>query len=153
MHESAVLLDFHSDKVHVELQLPIDRLSISFGKTVDEDHFVAEKSELQQYVLAHVHPVTFAGAIMPVTFASMKLEMVEGAPYVVARLTFTAPGPASLDRFTLNYDVISHQIVTHTVLVSIRSDSKAKISLKEPLLIGIIRGNRKQVVVDRMRLL
>ncbi len=64
-----------------------------------------------------------------------------------------APGQTDIDRFTLNYDVITHEIVTHVVLVYLRSDSRARIAPDEPLVIGVIRGERKAVVVDRLRLL
>lgn len=153
MYQSAVLLDFRGNKVEAELQLPVDRLSISFRKTVDEDHFAAERSDLQSYVLAHVHPVAPDGKAFAVQFVSMKIQTVEKAPYLVVYLVFTPPSGAQADMFTLNYDVITHEIVTHVVLVSIRSDSSAKIPPNDPLLIGVIRAERKSVVVDRKRLL
>jgi hypothetical protein len=153
MYQSAVLLDFHGNTVQAELQLPIDRLSISFRQTVDESHFAAERSELQSYVLAHVHPVTTDGRPFSVQFVSMKIETVEKAPYLVVHLVFTPPANANSDLWTLNYDVITHEIVTHVVLVSIRSDSKAHIPLNDPLLLGMLRGPRKSLEVDRMRVL
>jgi hypothetical protein len=153
MYQSAVLLDFHGNTVQAELQLPVDRLSISFRQAVDESHFAAERSELQSYVLAHVHPVTSDGRPFSVQFASMKIETVEKAPYLVVHVVFTPPAKTNVDLFTLNYDVITHEIVTHVVLVSIRSDSQAHIPLNDPLLIGVIRGERKSIVVDRMRIL
>jgi hypothetical protein len=153
MYQSAVLLDFRGNTVQAELQLPVDRLSISFRKTVDEDHFAGERSDLRSYVLAHVHPVTSDGNPFSVQFVSMKIETVEKAPYLVVHLVFTPPSKALADLFTLNYDVITHEIVTHVVLVSIRSDSNAKIPPNDPLLIGVVRGERKSVVVDRKRLL
>lgn len=153
MYQSAVLLDFRGDKVQAELQLPIDRLSISFRKTVDDSHFAAERSELQSYVLAHVNPVTPEGKPFSVQFISMKIDTVEKAPYLVVHLVLTPPSKSTTDLFTLNYDVIAHEIVTHVVLVSIRSDSNAQIPPKDPLLIGVIRAERKSVLVDRKRLL
>lgn len=153
MYQSAVLLDFRANTVQTELQLPIDRLSISFRQTVDETHFAAEQSELKSYVLAHVHPVTPAGQPFSVQFVSMKIETVEKAPYLVVHLVFTPPTKTNADLFTLNYDVITHEIVTHVVLVSIRSDSQAHIPLNDPLLIGMLRGPRKSIEVDRMRIL
>jgi hypothetical protein len=83
----------------------------------------------------------------------MKIETVEKAPYLVVHLVLTPPSKSTTDLFTLNYDVIAHEIVTHVVLVSIRSDSNAQIPPKDPLLIGVIRADRKSVVVDRKRLL
>lgn len=153
MHQSAVLLDFRGNIVQAELQLPVDRLSISFRQTVDEEHYPAERTALQSYVLAHVHPVTSDGKPFSVQFVSMGLEIVENAPYLVVHLVFTPPSGVTPDLFTLNYDVITHEIVTHVVLVSIRSDSRARIPPNDPFLIGVIRADRKSVVVDRMRIL
>ena len=153
MYQSAVLLDFRGSTVQAELQLPIDRLSISFRQTVDESRFPAERSQLQSYVLAHVHPVTSDGRPFSVQFVSMKIETVEKAPYLVVHLVLTPPANSNADLWTLNYDVITHEIVTHVVLVSIRSDSRAHIPLNDPLLLGILRGPRKFLEVDRMRIL
>jgi hypothetical protein len=153
MHESAVLLDFRGSRVEAELQLPLDRLSISFGRTVDESVLASERADLRSYVLAHIHPVMPDGRALAVQLVSMTVETVEQAPYLVVRLVLVAPGQASIDRITLNYDVITHEIVTHVVLVYLRSDSRARIAPDEPLVIGVIRGERKSVVVDRLRLL
>lgn len=153
MHQSAVLLDFRDNTVETELQLPIDRLTIPFGRAVDASRFASERADLQSYVLAHVHPIMPDGRPLSVQFVSMKIDTVEQAPYVVVHLVFTAPGNAKITQFTLNYDVIAHEIVTHVVLVYIRSDSGARIAPNDPLLIGVIRGEHKSVSVDRMRLL
>jgi hypothetical protein len=153
MYQSAVLLDFRGNTVNAELQLPVDRLSISFRQTVDEEHYPAERTALKSYVLAHVYPVTADGKHFSVQFVSMAIATVEKAPYLVVHLVFTPPPGASADLFTLNYDVITHEIVTHVVLVSIRSDSNARIPPNDPLLIGVIRAERKSLVVDRMRIL
>src|SRR3954470_14460892 len=101
MYQSAVLLDLRGDMVQAELQLPIDRLSISFRQTVDERHFAAERSELQAYVLAHVHPVTSEGRAFSVQLVSMKIENFENAPYLVVHLVFTPPSKANADLWTL----------------------------------------------------
>lgn len=153
MYQSAVLLDLKNNEVRAELQLPVDRLSISFKQTVDESHFTAERTELQSYVLKHVHPVTSDGRPFSVRFEDMKIQTVENAPYLVVHLSFLPPANSTMDLWTLNYDVITHEIVTHVVLVSIRSDSKARIQLNDPLLLGMLRGPRKSIEVDRMRIL
>lgn len=153
MHQSAVLLDFRGSRVETELQLPLDRLSISFGRTVDEAGLASERAQLQSYVLAHIHPVMPDGRALGVRWVSLNIQTVEQAPYLVVRLVMVAPGSTGIDRFTLNYDVITHEIVTHVVLVYLRSDSRARIAPEEPLVIGVIRGDKKSVVVDRLRLL
>ncbi len=153
MYQSAVLLDFKGNTVEAELQLPVDRLSISFRQTVDEDHFAAERAALMPYVLAHVHPADEGGRPLSVKLNAMRLQTIEKAQYLVVHLVFTASGGGTIDRFMLNYDVITHEIVTHVVLVSIRSDSKARIPPNDPLLIGVLRGQEKSLLVDRMRIL
>ena len=153
MYQSAVLLNLQNNAVEAELQLPLDRLSISFKQTVDQSRFPGERAELQSYVLKHVHPVTSDGRPFSVRFEGMKIQTVEHAPYLVVHLSFLPPANANLDLWTLNYDVITHEIVTHVVLVSIRSDSKARIPLNDPFLIGMLRGPRKSIEVDRMRIL
>lgn len=151
MLQTAVLLDLHRDKVGAEIQLPLDRLSISFKQTVDANHYPAEKQALHDYVLAHVHPTDVSGRPYKVNFDSMALETVENSPYLVVHLTFIPPPRTSTEKFTLNYDVIAHEIVTHVVLVSIRSDDMNPIDAKDPILVGIIRGERKSLVVDRSK--
>ena len=151
MHQSAVLLDFQGNAVKAELQLPIDRLSISFRRTVDEQHFPDERAALAAYVLDHVHPMGPDRRPFSVHLVSMKIETVEQAPYLVAHLTLTPPAGLTAGLFTLNYDVISHEIVTHVVLVSIRSDSTVPVPPDDPYLVGMIRGERKSLTIDRRR--
>ncbi len=151
MYQSAVLLDFRGNVVDAELQLPLDRLAISFKQTVDEQHFAAQQGLLRAYLQAHIQPVTPDQVPFRVTPGSLSIQQVEGAPYLVARLTLAPPPGHGPDRFLLHYDAITHEIVTHVALVSIRSDSKTEI--KEPLLIGVIRGERKTVNVERPALL
>jgi hypothetical protein len=153
MHQSAVLLDFRDKTVDAELQLPVDRLSISFRQPVDASHLASERAALVAYVLAHVHPLADGTRPFKVTCRDLDIETIEGAPYLVVHLILAPPGRSTPDLFELNYDVITHEIVTHVVLVSIRSDVKARIPPEEPLLIGVIRGDRKSVTVDRMKLL
>jgi hypothetical protein len=90
---------------------------------------------------------------MSVQFAAMKIETRENAPYLVVHLVFRPPSNGGVDLFTLNYDVITHEIVTHVVLVSIRSDSGAKLPLPDPFLVGMLRGPRKSITIDRMSIL
>lgn len=142
MHQSAVWLDFHPDRVDAEVQLPIDRLSISFGTTVDEQSFATLRAGLRDYVQAHVHPVSNDGRPFAVRIESMDLQTVEGSPYVVAHLVMTPPKGESASAFHLRYDVITHEIVTHVVLVSQRSPG-------DPKLIGWLRGEVKSIVIDR----
>ncbi len=151
MYQTAVLLDFDGNRVGAELQLPVDRLSISFKQTVDASHFAVESDALRNYVLAHVHPVTEDGRPFTVQFLDQSIQTVEGAPYLVVHLMFLPPKGASVDHFKLNYDVIAHEIVTHVVLISIRSDKQHPIAATDPVLLGMIRYTKLSQDVDRMK--
>ncbi|SRR6266568_3629244 len=151
MYQTAVLLDFDGNKVGAELQLPVDRLTISFKETVDVEHFAAEKEQLRAYVLEHVHPVTLDGKPFRVDFLDQSIQTVEKAPYLVVHLTLTPPKGASVDHFTLNYDVIAHEIVTHVVLISIRSDKQHPIPANDPVYLGMIRYTKLTQDVDRFK--
>lgn len=151
MFQTAVLLDFDGNKVGAELQLPVDRLSISFKQTVDAEHFPNEKDQLRSYVLEHVHPVTLDGKPFRVEFLDQSIQTIEKAPYLVVHLMLTPPSGASVDHFTLNYDVIAHEIVTHVVLISIRSDKQHPIPTNDPVLLGMIRYTKLTQDVDRAK--
>lgn len=151
MYQSAVLLDFDGNRVGAELQLPVDRLSVSFKQTVDEQHLPSEREQLRAYVLQHVHPTTLDGRPFAVQFLDQGIQTVEGAPYLVVHLMLTPPAGASVDHFTLNYDVIAHEIVTHVVLVSIRSDRQHPLPADDPVLLGMIRWTKKTQDVDRFK--
>ena len=151
MYQTAVLLDFDGNHVGAELQLPVDRLSISFRQTVDADHFPAEKDQLRAYVLQHVHPVTQDGRPFQVNFLDESIQTVEKAPYLVIHLMLTPPKGASVDHFLLNYDVIAHEIVTHVVLISIRSDKQHPIPAEDPVYLGMIRNTKLSQDVDRFK--
>lgn len=151
MYQTAVLLDFDGNKVGAELQLPVDRLTISFKQTVDAEHFASEKEQLRAYVLDHVHPVTLDGRPFRVDFLDQSIQTVEKAPYLVVHLMLTPPKGATVDRFTLNYDVIAHEIVTHVVLISIRSDKQHPIPVNDPVYLGMIRYTKLTQDVDRFK--
>lgn len=152
MHQTAVLLDFRGNTVEAELQLPVDRLVISFRQPIDDQTFPTQKAALGGYILEHLHPVTPDGKAFTDTLESMALQTVENAPYLVVHVRFTPPKKSSVDQFTLNYDVITHEIVTHVVLVYLRSDDRLSKQPEEPCVIGLIRGEKKWVKVDRSRL-
>lgn len=104
-------------------------------------------------VRSYVHPRLPNGKALSVQLSSMKIETVENAPYLVVHLVSTRSSTTKVDQFYLTYDEITYEIVTHAVLVSIRSDSSAKLPPDDPLLLGVIRGEQEPALVDRMRIL
>lgn len=152
MPSSAVSLDFEADRVTAELVLPLDRLEIAFGQTLTDspsDVLTKHSNQLGPYILQHVHPVSPIGDEWTVTVTDMSLQM-DAQPYdLIVQLAMTPPDGAPVDRFTFRYDVIVHQLVTHSVIVSVRSDWNHAVTPSDPILLGTLRANVTSIKVDR----
>ncbi|MBB3111859.1 hypothetical protein FHS18_003927 [Paenibacillus phyllosphaerae] len=151
MPSSAVSLDIEDNRVTAELVLPLDRLEIAFGQSLMDNPakvLRAYEDELEQYVLEHVRPVSADGRTWDVTVKEMSLQL-ETQPYdLIVQLAMTPPSGAAANRFTLHYDVILHEIVTHSVIVSARSDWDHGITSSEPVVLGTLRANVTSIDVD-----
>ncbi|MGW7544605.1 HupE/UreJ family protein [Streptomyces sp. NPDC054770] len=131
MPHSVLLLDVHETSVAAELELPLSDFSRASGVDLDDAttarQLPAREAAIRHYLAAHVHPTTRGGKAWTVTFGSMGLsrtEQTSTGPYreLTVRATLTPPAGGDPRRFVLDYDVIVHQVVTHTVLVSVRQD-------------------------------
>lgn len=141
-----VLLDVDSDKVAMELQIPLSELELATGYDVtnNTDTLIERlKPQLSDYLLAHVRPESSGKKLWSVEVVDMKVsaaEQTQSGPYqeIVVHLNLTPPANADTRRFTLNYDVIMHQVVTHVALVSIRNDWESGIVGEHPVAAGAI---------------
>lgn len=141
-----VLLDVNSDKVAMELQIPLSELELAFGQDVTEntDTLIERLSpQLTEYLKAHIHPVT-GNQAWTVEVAGMqvsKAEQTQSGPYqeITVHLNLTPPLNVGTRNFTLVYDVIMHQVVTHKALVGIRNDWEMGKTDEQPVTVGIIQ--------------
>jgi hypothetical protein len=164
---SAVLLDFEEQAVQAELRLPLADLEIGFTHDNEDPDALAERlgpipftsaparviptygAELGRYILRHVRPVTFDGRPWVVTLEALSLDTAQSPLDVVAHLRLSPPAGVPAGRFTLNYDVITHEVLTHEALISVRSDWNNGVLSSAPELVGRIRWVVKAVVIDR----
>ncbi|WP_163409394.1 HupE/UreJ family protein [Flavobacterium ajazii] len=150
-----VLLDVNPRAVLVELQMPLGELELAFGHeiTKDPDHLIEKFGpQLKEYLLAHIHPMTAKDMPWQVEVNDMRLGKAEqtlSGPYqeIIVRLILTPPNGASTRKFIFDYDVIMHQLVTHSALVSIRSDWELGKTNKEPVEVGVIRVDTKTTLI------
>lgn len=150
-----VLLDVNPKTVSVELQLPLGELELAFGHeiTKDPDHLIEKFGpQLKEYLLAHIHPMTAKDLPWQVEVNDMRLGKAEqtlSGPYqeIIVRLILTPPNGASTRKFIFDYDVIMHQLVTHSALVSIRSDWELGKRNEEPVEAGVIRVDTKTTLI------
>lgn len=147
MPNSAVLLDMHSQAVAIELQLPLSELELAFGHRVNQQSKgLVERlgPQLQAYILQHVRPISPDGRAWRVVVRELAVQPVEQSPSgpyqeLTANLWLEPPTGETVRRFSLNYDVIIHQVANHTALVSIRQDWERGHYGHQPAQVGVIR--------------
>ncbi|MGC4040583.1 MAG: HupE/UreJ family protein [Flavobacterium sp.] len=130
MPNSVLLFDVKSDKILCELQLPLKELqpAVPFDVTNDLDGLLKKhQSEIYRYILDHFHIKGKTGKDWPLLISHIKLAKAEQTATgiyqeLIASIIIT-PAPDDATRnFTVYYDAIMHQVVTHQAIVSIRQD-------------------------------
>ncbi|HTJ52689.1 MAG TPA: hypothetical protein VL443_24705 [Cyclobacteriaceae bacterium] len=152
-----ILLDVKPGVVMVELQLPLGELELAFGHnqgiTKNTETLVERLGpQLKEYLIAHIHPMVAKDQPWLVEVTDMtvgKSEQTVSGPYqeITVHLILTPPAGASTRKFIFDYDVIMHQLVTHSALVSIRSDWQLGISDEQPVEVGVIRVDTKTTLI------
>lgn len=151
-----VLLDVSPARVSMELQLPLPELELAFGHAVTNDPAtVLERlgPQLKEYLKAHIHPYITKENPWTVEIINMKMDKGEqpasGPPYweLVVHLLLNPPPGEPTRRFTLDYDVIIHEVINHAAFVSIRNDWETGNTGKQPAEVGVIRWDTKDNVI------
>lgn len=162
MPTTAVLLDLQATGVAAELQLPLGELQLVFGSQLnllDHPETLVARSEptLRAYLLAHIHPVSPDGRPWRVDLQRLEVgatEQTNTGPYqeLTAHLWLQPPVGASSHAFTLRYDAIIHQVVTHKALVSIRQDWDNGIMAEHPVEVGVIQLDPRDNSISPLQL-
>lgn len=140
-----VLLDVNPDKVSMQLEIPLTELELAFGNDVTKntDTLIERlKPQLSDYLKAHIQPVT-GNQKWSVEIADMKETeaiQTQDVPFQELKVFINLVPPSGIDtrNFTLNYDVIMHQVVTHKALVSIRNDWENGVNAESPVEAGVL---------------
>jgi hypothetical protein len=142
-----VFLDIKTNGVAVELRLPVGEvgmaLSPSKPKTAEEllGHFT---DSLRFYLQSHIIPLSMDGQKWTVEIGNLSLENIKNTQErgtlqdIIVEMWLKPPTGASSRQFILNYDVVMHQVVTHSALVSIRQDWETGIVSEHPAEVGVI---------------
>ena len=149
MPSSMLLLEVHERTVGAELQIPLSELGLSLKEDLagDPDTVLAQYgTQLETYLVAHIQPVTPDGHPWTVKVDDLGVkgaEQTATGPYqeVTAHLSLTPPAGSSPRTFTLHYDAVIHQVVTHSALVSVKQDWASGLVEGQPAEVGVIRLN------------
>ncbi len=151
---TAVLLDFHRDGVTAELVMPLVELELGFGQPLaaaPAEVLPQHAAAMKAYLKAHVHPVAPDGRPWSVeVLDDLAVRLDEQPVDLVAHVWLRPPDGAPLRKFTLNYDVIAHEVNNHRAFVFVRNDwNNARFATQQPEAIGMIQFLTKSVAVDR----
>ncbi|WRZ89519.1 HupE/UreJ family protein [Streptomyces sp. NBC_01007] len=130
MPHSVVRLDVYKASVTARLELPVDDFSRASGidlNSIEPAALPARATAVRTYLGRHIRPATLQGEAWQVGIGALSLsrtEQTSTGPYreLVATAVLTPPPGGDVRHFTLNYDVIVHQVVTHITLVTVRQD-------------------------------
>jgi len=126
---TTVVLDVRPDRIDAALRIPVEDLQTASGIELGDQPaaaVAAQTAAVSAYLQAHIQPTSADGA-WTVTVDELSIagdEQLGTGPFTVltAQAHLTPPSAADLRAFQLNYDVVIHQVITHTVIVSARLD-------------------------------
>lgn len=149
---SAVMLDFHRDQVRAELTLPLAELELSFKQPLLADPgaaFAQHHAALKEYVAAHVKPETLDGYAWNVVIESLTLQTNQQPFDLVAQVTMQPPAGATSRKLNFKYSVITHEVMSHYVFVSVRNDWDTAVFSGKPEPLGQIHFTITSLAIDR----
>ena len=142
-----IFLDIKSNGVAAELRLPVGELGMALNPSapkIAEELLGSFKDSLKIYLQSHITPLSMDGEKWSVEVGEMTLENIVNTQErgtlqdIIVKLWLKPPTGSSSRQFILNYDVVMHQVVTHSALVSIRQDWETGIVSEHPAEVGII---------------
>ena len=146
-----IALDVAPTQVTMRLHLPLTELELAFGNAVSQhpETILGQHSkQFERYLLQHIRPATDPSQPWHVQVLDVSLHTADQTQEAAVSIVLTPPAGASTRHFTLNYDVILHQVVTHKALVSIRKDWEGGLTQGDPVQIGVLRVNTETTRID-----
>lgn len=156
MPNSLVLLNIQDDRLSIELQLPVQEFELAYGKNLQDinQRYVQEhQAELIEYILLHTKIYSKDKKLWSLTVTNIKLDSIKSElngvyKELIYEISCTPINKNELRQFTLIYDAIIHQVVTHFAIIKINQDFNNGITPLEPTEIGIIQLNIASNSVD-----
>ncbi|WP_405735569.1 HupE/UreJ family protein [Streptomyces sp. NBC_01537] len=156
MPHSVVQLDVYKSSVTAQLELPVGDFATASGidlTSIEPSALPAKATAIRTYLGKHIRPTTLKGKAWRVGIGALSLsrtEQTSTGPYreLIVKAVLTPPAGADVRHFTLNYDVIVHQVVTHVALVSVRQDWAAgRVSGEGATQVGTVRLDIRHMTV------
>jgi hypothetical protein len=151
-----ILLDVNTKKVAMELQIPIPELALSFDHnilkspaTIVEDY----GDRLKAYLKAHIHAWVNKENPWLIGIVSMNMDKgmqaFSGPPFWELRVHLNLQPNQDEDtrKFMLDYDVVMHEVINHTALLSVRNDWENGVITDNPVAVGVISRDMQTMTI------
>jgi hypothetical protein len=128
MPNTLINLMIQDNAVVMSIQIPLNDFEIVFDKKMADLRNPNEaKNALNNYLQNHIKVSSFDVLIWKLELISYAIRettdpIVGSYNELQINLTTTPTNPSDLRTFTLQYDVVMHQVVTHKALVNITYD-------------------------------
>lgn len=127
---SVMLLDIKNKQVLCEIQMPLKelQLAVPFDVTNNTENLLKNhREDLLEYILKHFHIEGSDKTIWNISVLGLKIDKAEQTATgvykeLIVSYLITPKNNASNKQFTIFYDAISHQVVTHKTILSVRQD-------------------------------
>lgn len=147
MPNSVVLLTVHADRIDADVQIPLVELQSAWGHAVNDSstNLIARLGpSLRAYLTQHIRPRSPDGRFWHVAVGSMSVHETQNAingvyRELAAHVRLVPPAGEDVRHFTLYYDAVLHQVVTHKILVSVQQDwARGKGTDEPPVQVGTV---------------
>jgi hypothetical protein len=160
---SAWLLDVRADRVDARLTLPLVELQLALQAEQPQARLgqvlpprqrleANEAAELAAYLRRHVQLTDEQGRPWHIDWGPPRLSLPrdarDGRTDIELALQLRPPAKASLRRFRLHSDAISHQIINHRIELVLRSDWDSATFADRPRLIDTLDHGRTGALLD-----
>jgi len=130
MPNTMMLLDVHSKNINCELQLPLKEMqfAVPYDVTKKTDNLLKiHENDLRKYILSHFKIKGQSGNNWDIKLNKLEVKTDEQEATgqyqeLIAFIAITPKENDNIRKFTIYYDGIAHQVITHKILVAIRQD-------------------------------
>lgn len=126
---SQVFLSAGADRLHAEVTLPVDELTLVFPVPLLDasgQRPLASDDRVAAYVAAHIRPVAPDGRAWTVAVTRVRWALARRPADIVADVVLRPPPGAPLGTLDLAIDAISHGVPNHITLVALKDGTGAK---------------------------
>ena len=147
MPNSVVLLNVHTNRIDADIQIPLVELQAAWGHAVnDSSAGLVDRlgPQLRAYLEKHIRSQSPDGNRWAVSIGKLDVSETRNSingtyRELTAKLQLVPPAGEDTRQFTLYYDVVLHQVVTHKILVAVQQDwERGQLAEAEPVQVGTI---------------